>query len=83
MESLRGEMRLGGRPLLEDARGPFGTPISDSRRVRIQPDTVRGWLVGYLPADVVAADEAGSCLDDLAARSGGIQVVPGSGFAVG
>jgi DNA/RNA-binding domain of Phe-tRNA-synthetase-like protein len=50
MESLRGDFDLAGKPLLADARGPFGTPITDSRRVAVGEATRAAWLVAYLPA---------------------------------
>jgi len=49
MASLRGPFDLGGKPVLEDADGPFGTPITDSERVRITRATARAWLVVYRP----------------------------------
>ncbi len=79
-ESLRGPFSLEGKPLLADANGPLGTPITDSVRVKIQPDTARAWLVAYLPKDVVFAGEAERILRELAARSG---VEVGRVFAVG
>jgi DNA/RNA-binding domain of Phe-tRNA-synthetase-like protein len=60
MESLRGEFDLAGKPLLADLRGPFGTPITDSRRVAVGEETRAAWLVAYLPTpQVVTAVEAG------------------------
>ncbi len=56
LDSMRGPFNLAGKPLLEDARGPFGTPITDSHRVKVLPDTAAAWLVAYLPAELV--DEA-------------------------
>ena len=50
MDSLRGDFDLSGKPLLADARGPFGTPITDSRRVAVDDSTSAAWLVAYLPA---------------------------------
>ncbi len=50
MASLRGPFNLAGKPLLEDAAGPFGTPITDGERVRILTGTQEGYLVAYLPA---------------------------------
>lgn len=48
---MRGPFRLEGKPVLADQRGPFGTPITDSERVKITGDTATAWLVAYLPAD--------------------------------
>ena len=38
-DSLRGPFPLEGKPLLADSAGPFGTPITDSQRVKVQPGT--------------------------------------------
>lgn len=54
MESLRGDFDLSGKPLLEDEAGPFGTPITDSRRVAVGSETTAGWMVVYLPASLRA-----------------------------
>ena len=69
MESLRGPFPLAGKPLLADAAGPFGTPITDGVRVKIQPETSEGWLVAYLPAGEVSGEAAGSTLRELAAAA--------------
>jgi DNA/RNA-binding domain of Phe-tRNA-synthetase-like protein len=70
MDSLRGPFELQGKPLLEDAAGPFGTPITDSRRVAVQAETARALMVAYLPATMaagrVAATWAEQGLDRLA-----------------
>ncbi len=62
MESLRGDFDLAGKPLLEDASGPFGTPITDSLRVAVEPGTERAWMVVYLPASVLAAGDVDALL---------------------
>ncbi|HXU46587.1 MAG TPA: phenylalanine--tRNA ligase beta subunit-related protein, partial [Thermoanaerobaculia bacterium] len=69
-ESLRGPFSLEGKPLLADPRGPFGTPITDSLRVKVQPETAKGWLVAYLPEGVVSIEECERAVRDLAARAG-------------
>jgi DNA/RNA-binding domain of Phe-tRNA-synthetase-like protein len=66
-ESLRGPFNLEGKPLLADAEGPFGTPITDSQRVKVTGDTRGAWMVAYLPAGVVAPEAAAEALDDLLA----------------
>ncbi|MBV8202234.1 MAG: hypothetical protein JOZ15_16560 [Acidobacteria bacterium] len=58
LASLRGPFHLEGKPLLADGAGPFSTPITDSERVKVQPETRRAWLVAYLPAAVLAPEEA-------------------------
>ena len=47
MDSLRGPFALEGKPVLVDRLGPFGTPITDSERVRITGKTGECWLVAY------------------------------------
>jgi DNA/RNA-binding domain of Phe-tRNA-synthetase-like protein len=67
-ESLRGPFNLEGKPLLADAEGPFGTPITDSQRVKVTEGTRRAWIVAYLPAGVVAPEAAARVLSDLLAE---------------
>jgi len=62
MDSLRGDFDLAGKPLLEDVRGPFGTPITDSHRVAVGESTREAWMVVYLPAAVVSAAEVDAAL---------------------
>lgn len=57
-ESLRGPFNLEGKPLLADSEGPFGTPITDSQRVKVTDGTHRAFLVAYLPAGVVTPEAA-------------------------
>jgi DNA/RNA-binding domain of Phe-tRNA-synthetase-like protein len=63
--SLRGPFHLEGKPLLADAAGPFSTPITDSERIRVREDTRRAWLVAYLPAAVLAPEQALASLEAL------------------
>lgn len=65
MLSLRGPFRLEGKPLLEDADGPFGTPITDSERVRIEAETRSALLVAYLPAAPGSNARVGAALAKL------------------
>jgi DNA/RNA-binding domain of Phe-tRNA-synthetase-like protein len=51
MQSMRGAFDLKGKPLLADARGPFGTPITDSQRVKVTAASGRCWLVVYRPLE--------------------------------
>lgn len=69
-ESLRGPFPLAGKPLLADARGPLGTPITDGQRGKVLLETRRAWLIVYLPAArpvpaAVAPDAALSALAEL------------------
>jgi DNA/RNA-binding domain of Phe-tRNA-synthetase-like protein len=66
-ESLRGDLDLADKPLLADGEGPFGTPISDSLRVAVHPETWRAWMVVYLPAGVVGPRDVERELDALSA----------------
>jgi len=45
----KGVVNLEGRPVLADARGPFGNPSSDSARTMITLATRRALLVVYAP----------------------------------
>ena len=67
MASLRGPFPLEGKPLLADARGPFGTPITDSERVKVHPATRQALLVAYLPAGMGLAPLAWQLLGEWGA----------------
>jgi len=68
-ESLRGPFNLEGKPLLADSEGPFGTPITDSQRVKVTDGTRRAWLVAYLPAGVVTPEAVRQELQALLAEA--------------
>jgi DNA/RNA-binding domain of Phe-tRNA-synthetase-like protein len=68
--SLRGPFNLEGRPLLTDENGPLDTPITGNERVMVHSETRRAWLVAYLPAATVSADQAWSTLESYQSRSG-------------
>ncbi|HSF43987.1 MAG TPA: phenylalanine--tRNA ligase beta subunit-related protein [Thermoanaerobaculia bacterium] len=68
-ESLRGPFNLEGKPLLADSQGPFGTPITDSQRVKVTDGTRRAWLVAYLPAGVVTPESVRQELEALLAEA--------------
>ena len=46
----KGAVNVEGRPVLSDARGPFGNPTSDSARTMITTATRRALVVAYAPA---------------------------------
>jgi DNA/RNA-binding domain of Phe-tRNA-synthetase-like protein len=69
MTSMRGPFDLHAKPTLVDTEGPFGTPITDSERVKVTAATTGVWLVAYLPAGVVTPDEAAGCLRRLVERA--------------
>ena len=69
LDSMRGPLDLAGKPLLADAQGAFGTPISDAHRVKVLPETTAGWLVAYLPQGTVSATEASTRLDEILAEA--------------
>jgi DNA/RNA-binding domain of Phe-tRNA-synthetase-like protein len=68
MESLRGSLNLEGKPVLADDRGPFGTPITDSERVKVTKAAGTFWLVAYLPQNVVSTDVAAARLQEITDR---------------
>lgn len=69
LDSMRGPLDLAGKVLLADREGPFGTPITDSHRVKMRPETARAWLVAYLPADRLDPAAVACRLDDLLAEA--------------
>lgn len=48
----KGAVNVEGRPVLVDARGPFGNPTSDSARTSITLETTRALVVLYAPASL-------------------------------
>jgi DNA/RNA-binding domain of Phe-tRNA-synthetase-like protein len=48
----KGAVNVEGRPVLVDARGPFGNPTSDSARTCISLETTRALVVLYAPAAI-------------------------------
>jgi DNA/RNA-binding domain of Phe-tRNA-synthetase-like protein len=64
-QSLRGPFNLEGKPLLTDTEGPCDTPITGGIRVKVEEQTVRAWLVAYLPEGIVGAEEADRQLERL------------------
>ena len=81
MLSMRGPFDLAGKPLLADADGPFGTPITDSERVKVTAATRRAWLVAYLPAGVVTTGCAREALGALVAAAPVARLVATAGGA--
>lgn len=69
MVSLRGPFNLEGRPVLVDALGPFGTPITDSERVKVTDSTREVWLVAYLVAGMGQRAAAEAILGELLAAA--------------
>lgn len=69
MLSMRGSIDLAGKPLLADVQGPFGTPITDSERVKVRRESRRAWLVAYLPAEAVDGRVAERALGELLAAA--------------
>ena len=69
LDSMRGPLDLAGKPLLADAAGPFGTPITDGHRVKVLPGTRRAWLVAYLPADGAPDAAVAATLDAILAEA--------------
>jgi DNA/RNA-binding domain of Phe-tRNA-synthetase-like protein len=75
-ESLRGPFNLEGKPLLADAEGPFGTPITDSQRVKVTAETRRAWMVAYLPAGVLAERAVARALAGMLSEFPVAMIVP-------
>jgi DNA/RNA-binding domain of Phe-tRNA-synthetase-like protein len=75
-ESLRGPFNLEGKPLLADAEGPFGTPITDSVRVKVREETRAAWIVAYLPAGVVTRERCDEVLAELLAKAPVADLIP-------
>lgn len=69
LDSMRGPFDLAGKVLLADAEGPFGTPITDSHRVKVRAETSRAWLVAYLPAERLEVAAVAECLDAILAEA--------------
>ncbi len=63
--SLRGPLGLEGKPLLVDAKEPCDTPISGNERLKVTAQSSRIWLVAYLPAGLVTAEQAENQLQEL------------------
>ena len=51
----KGPVHVEGRPVLVDARGPFGNPSSDSARTMITLATRRALVVVYAPRGIAEA----------------------------
>ena len=51
----KGPVNVAGRPVLVDARGPFGNPTSDSARTMITTATRRALVIAFAPATCPAA----------------------------
>ena len=49
------EVHLHGRPVLADARGPFGNPTADSKRTAVEPSTRSLWMTVFAPASYPAS----------------------------
>jgi DNA/RNA-binding domain of Phe-tRNA-synthetase-like protein len=62
----KGPVHVDGRPVLVDARGPFGNPTSDSARTMITLEARRALVVAYAPAGYAPA-RLGDVLDGTAA----------------
>jgi DNA/RNA-binding domain of Phe-tRNA-synthetase-like protein len=61
----KGPVHVEGRPVLADARGPFGNPTSDSARTMITLDAKAALVVAYAPAGH-SASRLGQVLDGTA-----------------
>jgi len=75
MDSMRGPFNLEGKPTLVDADGAFGSPITDSERVKVKTAKGTFWLVAYLPQNVVSAETASKHLSSLVKRVGSTEIL--------
>jgi DNA/RNA-binding domain of Phe-tRNA-synthetase-like protein len=62
----KGPVHVEGRPVLVDARGPFGNPTSDSGRTAITLSTTRALVVVYAPRGLPEARLARVVADSAA-----------------
>lgn len=70
----KGAVNVDGRPVLVDARGPFGNPTSDSARTAISLETQRALVVVYAPRTMAEPRLAGvlaESADTLVRHCGG------------
>jgi len=74
-ESLRGPFNLAGKPLLCDASGPLDTPITGNVRVKVTGETLRCWLVAYLPSATLDGDAARAALERLVADTPVVRIL--------
>jgi DNA/RNA-binding domain of Phe-tRNA-synthetase-like protein len=65
MESMRGPFTLDSKPVLADADGPFGTPITDNEKVKVKKAKGTFWMVVYLPRATVTRDRAVEVLNQI------------------
>ncbi len=72
MDSMRGPFTLDAKPVLADADGPFGTPITDSEKVKVKTDTGTFWMVVYLPRAALSRDRVETVLKDLGKKITGL-----------
>jgi DNA/RNA-binding domain of Phe-tRNA-synthetase-like protein len=79
--SLRGPFQLSGKPLLADGAGPFGTPITDSERVKVTATTRRAWMVAYLPKGVISGAQVAASLGSTVAGLAEVRIFPLDGRA--
>jgi DNA/RNA-binding domain of Phe-tRNA-synthetase-like protein len=75
MASMKGPFNLDGKPVLVDDEGPFGTPVTDSERVKVKGKSGTFWLVAYLPKRVVEREAAASALKTLTDQLKGVDVI--------
>ena len=69
VESLRGPFSLEGKPLLEDDRGVYSTPITDSRRTAVQAGAASILFVAYFPEEAFHQKQADADLARLLPRA--------------
>jgi DNA/RNA-binding domain of Phe-tRNA-synthetase-like protein len=69
VESLRGPFHLEGKILMEDSQGIYSTPITDSKRAGVGPETKACLFVAYFPEEGFNNTKAQNDLGRLLPRS--------------
>lgn len=72
IDSLRGPFNLDAKPVLADAEGPFGTPITDAERVKVKNTAGTFWVVVYLPRNLSDGERLKAVLQTLGSKIKGI-----------
>lgn len=72
-QSLKGPLKLEGKPLLMDGLGPCDTPITGNQRVKILPSTRDATIVAYLPSDPDLVEETGEVFERYLSRLDTVQ----------
>lgn len=72
IESMRGLFDLDSKPVLADSEGPFGSPITDSEKVKVKSAKGTFWMVAYLPRATVTREKAVAVLKEITSSIKGV-----------